>query len=80
MKRKTLDITKLLEKKDVYPDGANFPTSVEVYECFCGKGTIEYCRVSGFNDYYTTIDCPECKKKYSYIEKGYNCFYVYLED
>lgn len=77
MKKQTLDITKLIEKKDVYPDGANWPTRVEVYECFCGNGTIEYCRVPGFDDEYTTIECPKCKKKYSYIEKGYKCFYVY---
>ncbi len=55
---------KLLEKKEVYPEGANWPTDVCIYECACGKGTIEYGRVSGFDDSYVKIQCPDCAKRY----------------
>lgn len=63
---------KLLSVDDEYPDGANVPTRIYKYECPCGKGVIQYCRVSGFGDYYTDVECPTCKEKYNVeMGKGY---------
>jgi hypothetical protein len=55
---------KKVKEEDVYPDGANWPTSRTVYKCPCGKGFIVYERVVGFNDDYATIECKKCEKLY----------------
>lgn len=60
--------TKILEKREEYPDGANVPTQITVHKCFCGKGTINYECVPGFGDSYFVINCEECDEKYQYIE------------
>lgn len=61
-------VTKLLEEKDIYPNGANSPTHVKVYKCFCKKGTIIEERVVGFNDHYAYFECETCDEKYAYID------------
>lgn len=58
---------KVLKKVDLYPDGANSPTTHIEYECPCGEGRIIEERVVGFGDYYAFIKCRKCKKKYEVI-------------
>ncbi len=72
-------IPKVIEEKEYYPKGANCPTQVTVYECFCKKGRVEYHRVPGFGDEWFEIRCPKCKRKYEpYIDRcGYE-WKVYL--
>lgn len=60
--------TEKIESKEIYEDGANVPDQVTYYKCFCGKGTIEYHNVPGFNDSFFWIECPHCENKYRYIE------------
>ncbi len=48
--------------------------SVEIYECACGKGTIEYVSVPGFDDSYAKINCRRCAKAYD-IRMGCGCFW-----
>ena len=57
-------IPKIVEQKEYYPQGANIPTQLTVYECFCGKGKIEYHRVPGFDDDWFVFRCCKCEKKY----------------
>ena len=57
-------IPKVLEKKEYYPDGANVPTQCTVHRCLCGKGTIEFHCVPGFDDEWFEIKCLKCEKKY----------------
>ena len=56
--------TKLIKEEATYPDGANSPTIVKTYKCFCKKGFIIEERVVGFNDHFATLECEECEKKY----------------
>ena len=71
-------IPRMLEEKEVYPEGANAPTRVTVYECLCKKGRIEYHCVPGFGDDWFEIRCKACEKRYTYIERcGYQ-WRVYL--
>ena len=60
--------TEKIENKEVYEEGANTPDQVTVYKCFCGKGTIEYHNIPGFDDSFFWIECPHCEEKYRYIE------------
>ena len=60
--------TEKIEYKENYEKGANVPDQVTVYKCFCGKGTIEYHNVPGFDDSFFTIVCKSCNKKYRYID------------
>ena len=69
-------VTKLLEEKDTYPDGANSPTHVKVYRCFCKKGKIIEERVLGFNDHYAYFECDACDEKYAYIDFAGNDWIV----
>ena len=62
-------IPMVIEKKEYCPEGANHPTLVTVYQCFCGKGTVEHHRVPGFNDEYFEICCEACDGKYAHIEQ-----------
>ena len=64
---KYVSVPPLKEEKECYPDGANCPTKVKVYECLCKKGEIEYHRVPGFDDDYFVVTCKVCKKRYRYI-------------
>ena len=79
MKSENKEIPKIIERKEYYPKGANMPTSINVHECFCKKGTIEHHYVSGFNDEWFVIKCPNCKRKYQpFIDRcGYE-WKVYL--
>ena len=61
------EIPKIIEKREYHPDGANYPTTLAVHECFCGKGRIEHHYISGFDDEYYLIRCPRCKRKYTDI-------------
>lgn len=56
---------KKLKVEDVYPDGANSPTRVTTYKCFCKKGNIVEEDVVGFNDHIMYLECEKCEKKYS---------------
>ncbi len=60
---------KLLSVGDDYSNGGNVPTQVYKYECPCGRGIVKYCRVPGFDDDYTKIECPNCKENYE-IDMG----------
>ena len=60
--------TKLISSKSTYKDGANVPTYITKYKCFCGKGKIIEERIPGFDDHYAFIKCRRCSKKYSYID------------
>ena len=68
-------IPKVLGKKEYYPDGANVPTQCTVHRCLCGKGTIEFHCVPGFDDeWFETIkksvpEFPEVKRE-KYIAMG----------
>ena len=79
MKTEYKKIPKLIERKEEYAKGANVPTEIEVYTCFCGKGTIEHHRVPGFDDDFFVIECRECEKKYSYVERVGNELRVYIK-
>ena len=65
---------KVLVRKDLYPDGANFPTYHTEYECACGKGRVIEERVAGFNDWWAKIKCRWCSRKYE-LEEG--CGYIW---
>lgn len=56
-----------LSKKEVYPNGANYPTIVTEYACGCGAGKIVTEQVPGFGDYTAEIQCEHCKKKYKLL-------------
>jgi len=60
-------IPEVIGEREYFPEGANHPTSVKVHKCFCGKGTIEHHTVSGFDDDWFEICCPECDAKYGLI-------------
>lgn len=60
---------RVLEDREIYPDGANSPTRHIEYACPCGKGKIIDERVEGFGDYCAFIECRRCKKKYE-VETG----------
>ena len=68
MNYKHVKPTKRIENKEIYASGANVADNVAYYECFCGKGVIEYHNTPGFDDSFFVIECPLCKKKYRYIE------------
>ena len=73
-------IPKIVEKKEIYPDGANSPTRVDVHKCFCKKGFIEHCTVPGFGDEWFEIKCNECSKKYhDFIDLCGDEWKVYLK-
>ncbi len=57
--------TEFLEKKNIYPNGANSPTEHSEFLCPCGKGKIIEENVRGFCDHYVWIECDACEKKYS---------------
>lgn len=80
MRREFVKIPKPIEKRDEYPDGANWPTQITVYPCFCKKGTIEHQRVPGFGDDFYTIECPICEETYDYIEACGREWIVYRSD
>ena len=73
-----IKIPKLKASREFYEKGANVPTYIDVYDCFCKKGTIEHSRVPGFDDDYITVNCAQCRKKYKYIERVGSDFKVYL--
>ena len=60
--------TKVISSKVTYPKGANSPTYVTTYKCFCGKGKLIEERVAGFNDHFAYLKCRRCSKKYSYVD------------
>lgn len=60
----------LISVKEKYPRGANHPTTHMKYVCPCGKGTVEFVRVAGFDDSYLEIHCRKCRKRY---EVTYGC-------
>lgn len=60
--------TEKIENKEIYAENANIADQVTIYKCFCGKGTIEYHNTPGFDDSFFCIECPNCNKKYRYIE------------
>jgi hypothetical protein len=64
---KYLPVPRLKGEEQRYPDGANCPTLVRIYECLCKKGEIEYHRVPGFDDDYFVVKCTACDKRYRYI-------------
>ena len=73
--------TKMLSRKDKYPKGANYPTVITKYKCFCGRGRIIEEDVRGFNDHFITIKCRRCLKKYqSFIDICGNKWKVYEKD
>ena len=81
LKYKIVKKTNKIETKDKYPDGANSPTVVQTYECFCGKGKIIDENVIGFNDRTITLKCEHCQKEYrSYIYLSGNDWKVYLQN
>ena len=56
-------------------------TQVTVHKCFCRRGTIEHCRVPGFDDEWFDILCPRCAKKYEpYIDQCGPTWRVYLNE
>lgn len=65
---------KVLLEKDIYPDGANHPTTHIEYLCPCKKGKIVYENVRGFNDYFAIIECPKCAKNYDVV---YGCGHIW---
>lgn len=72
MKSKKVKPTKIIEKKEIYEDGANVPDCITVHKCFCGKGCIEHHVTPGFDDNYFVICCEKCEQEYDYIcEIGY---------
>lgn len=58
---------KILVDEERYPNGANSPTRHIEYECPCGKGRIIEERVVGFGDYYASIKCKKCERKYKIV-------------
>ena len=78
MKKEYVTPTKKIARRSDMPDGGNVATVVDVYECFCGCGTIEYCTVPGFDDEYFVIQCPKCKQKVGYIEWSGFDWAIYL--
>ena len=58
------DNAKKLRTWEEYPNGVNTPTVHTEYRCPCGKGTLEYVTVPGFNDDYLEICCPKCDVVY----------------
>ena len=72
--------TKLLNEKESYPKGANSPTLIKTYECFCKKGKIIEERVIGFNDHFAYFKCRTCSRKYSYLEFSGNDWAAYEKD
>ena len=65
---------KQIKFKELYPDGANWPTYHYEYKCPCGRGKIIYESVPGFDDSYAIIKCRACEKKY---EIEYGCGYLW---
>lgn len=63
---------------DEYPGGANMATVHTEYACLCGKGTVEYVRVPGFDDDYAEIHCKECRERYE-IRYGRGSFWSFEE-
>jgi len=57
--------TELLKTEEAYPDGANYPTIVKTYRCFCKKGYIFEEIVRGFNDHIAYLECDKCEEKYA---------------
>ena len=74
------DIPKKISYREEYEKGANVPDQITVYKCLCGKGTIEHHNTPGFDDDYFTIECPACKKKYSYISRSGYQWQIYLSN
>ncbi len=58
---------KLIKFEETYPDNANSPTNIYIYQCPCGNGTVEYGAVPGFDDRYALLHCRECSKKYKLV-------------
>ena len=69
--------TEKIEVKEIYEKNANVPDQITFYKCFCGKGTIEYHCVPGFDDRFFYIECPYCNKKYRYMDWCGNEWKVY---
>ena len=81
MEKEYIKISSLerMRQEDVFPYGANSPTTVTVYKCPCGQGRIVDTNVVGFNDSCITLECKNCEKKYrTYVDLiGYDfCFYL----
>ena len=57
----------LILKEERTPAGANRPTIHKEYLCPCGKGRIIEERVPGFDDWFATIECITCSKKYRIV-------------
>ena len=56
-------------------------TQVAIHKCFCRRGTIEHCRVPGFDDEWFEILCPRCAKKYEpYIDQCGPMWRVYFNE
>ena len=68
----------VLIDEDRYPDGANFPTRHIEYLCPCRKGKIVHESVSGFDDYWTEIECKTCARKYE-IRSGWGYIWELVE-
>ena len=72
------ETAKLLKREELYEGGANCPTLRYTYACACGKGRVVYCRVPGFNDTWTTLECKVCAKKYE-VRTGYGHYWELIE-
>ena len=79
MKIEYREPTELIEKREDYEDGANVPTMIDVYKCFCGLGRIEHHRVPGFDDNYSIIKCLICKSKYRFIDTAGHKWEIHLK-
>ena len=64
-------------KRQYLPEGANCPTEVTIFRCFCGGGSVEHHRVPGFGDDWFEICCNECSKNYSEIRVEGNRWKVF---